>query len=92
MKIFCPARIIKTMNIKSIHPCKIEGITETGEEKTILFGLTGTGYFDIPERRHPGVYNPGGRFQGQYEIYKALRCGCGCQSGHNRKPQKIYEK
>lgn len=34
MKIFCPARIIKTMNIKSIHPCKIEGITETGEEKT----------------------------------------------------------
>jgi tryptophan synthase beta chain len=30
---------------------------ETGEEKTILFGLTGTGYFDLVayEKFHDGV-------------------------------------
>ena len=28
----------------STRPCKCK---ETGEEKTILFGLTGTGYFDM---------------------------------------------
>ena len=35
-----------------ISPCK-----ETGEEKTILFGLTGTGYFDMVayERFHDGT-------------------------------------
>ena len=36
---------------------------ETGEEKTILFGLTGTGYFDLVayEKFHDGKmddYNP----------------------------------
>ena len=36
----------------SISPCK-----ETGEEKTILFGLTGTGYFDMVayEKFHDGT-------------------------------------
>ena len=48
-------------NIESSHAIRVaidEALKcrETGEEKTILFGLTGTGYFDMVayERYHDG--------------------------------------